>query len=322
MYKMKNLNHPLSNWIPYKLVEKDNEIYFEWIYLADIKYVDPFFDETIAKCKSHAYNSKQFKVVSTAENLIDWSDEFVSVELKSLVFHVSRCGSTMLSQSLASSSENIMISEAPIIDQILRSDIFSLDKKTMLIKAVIKLLGQKRFPEQQYLIIKLDAWHIFNATYLRSIFPDIPFALLYRNPTEVLKSHQKLTGMHMVPNILPSEIFGISLKEVHDLGFQQYGALVLEKYFQGFLDFYKTDQNVVMLNYNEGMKAVVEKFITFINVNYSNDELEKIYDRLKRHSKNETAVFAGDQFKEETLQIDFSKLDILHEKLNNSLVAY
>ena len=319
---MENQNHPLSNWIPYKLAEKDNEIYFEWIYLADIKYADPFFDESIAKCRSHAFNSKPFKVVSTVENLIDWSNELISVELKSLVFHVSRCGSTMLSQSLASSSKNIMVSEAPIIDQILRSDLFSDDKKTSLLKSVIKLLGQKRYPEQKHLIIKLDAWHIFKASYLRSIYPEIPFALLYRNPIEVLKSHQKLKGMHMVPNLLPSIVFGISAREISENTLEQYGGLVLEKYFQGFLDFYKRDTNVVMLNYNDGMKAVLEKFISFIKVDYANDELEKIYDRLKRHSKNENAVFTGDEFKEETLQIDFSKLNILHEKLNNSLVAY
>ncbi|MFZ0596510.1 MAG: sulfotransferase family protein, partial [Flavobacterium sp.] len=166
---MENINHPLSNWIPYKLIEKDNDVYFEWIYLADIKYADPFFEETISKCKSHAYNSQSFKIVSTIENLIDWSKEIVPTELKSLVFHVSRCGSTMLSQSLATSSENIMISEAPIIDEILRSDTFNLEKKAALLKAVIALLGQKRFPEQKNLIIKLDAWHIFNADFLRSV---------------------------------------------------------------------------------------------------------------------------------------------------------
>lgn len=319
---MEHIHHPLLNWIPIKLIEKDNEIYFEWIYLADLKYADPFFDETIAKCRSHSYNSKPFKVVSTAENLIEWADEFISVELKSLVFHVSRCGSTMLSQSLASSSENIMVSEAPIIDQILRSDLFSDEKKSVLIKSVLKLLGQKRFPEQQHLIIKLDAWHIFKASYLRSLFPEIPFGLLYRNPTEVLKSHQKMAGMHMVPNLLPSIIFGISAKEISGISFQQYGGLVLEKYFQGFLDFYKRDTNVVMLNYNEGMKAVLEKFISFIKVDYADDALEKIYDRLKRHSKNENVVFTGDQFKEEALQIDFSRLDVLHKKLNDSVVAY
>ena len=317
---MENINHTLSNWIPYKLIEKDNEVYFEWIYLGDLKYAEPFFDETISKCRSHANNSKLFKVITTVENLLDWSNELIAVELKSLIFHVSRCGSTMLSQSLATSSENIMISEAPIIDEILRSENFDSDKKAALLKAVISFLGQKRFPEQQHLIVKLDAWHIFNADYLRFIFPEMPFALLYRNPVEVLKSHQKLTGMHMVPNLLPPEVFGISAEEMNEISFQQYGALVLEKYFQAFLDFSERDKNVIKLNYNQGMKNVVQKFISFIAVDYADNELDKMYERLGKHSKNENNVFKGDSFKEETLQIDFMKLDSLHEKLNNSFI--
>ncbi|WP_337967019.1 sulfotransferase family protein [uncultured Flavobacterium sp.] len=317
---MKNVDHPLSNWIPYKLVEKDNDVYFEWIYLGDLKYADPFFDETIAKCRSNEFNSKRFKVVSSVDNVIDWSAELDSIELKSLVFHVSRCGSTMLSQSLATSSENSMISEAPIIDEILRSDNFGLDKKTALLKAVIVFLGQKRFPEQKNLILKLDAWHIFNADYLRSIFSETPFALLYRKPIEVLKSHQKMIGMHMVPNLLPPGVFGITSKEINEISFQQYGALVLEKYFQGFVDFYETDQNVTLLDYNDGMRNVIEKFVSFINVDYSVEELEKMYERLKKHSKNEDAVFEGDSFKEEALEIDFTGVNKSYEKLGNTLI--
>jgi hypothetical protein len=317
---MKNTNHPLFNWIPYKLVEKENEIYLEWLYLDDKRYVDPFFDETISKCKSHAYNSSLFKAVSTVENLIEWSQELVSVELKALVFHVSRCGSTMLSQSLATSTENIMISEAPLIDEILRSHNFGLEKKNVLLKAALVFLGQKRFPEQNNLIVKLDAWHIFKAGYLRSIFPKLPFALLYRNPTEVLKSHQKMMGMHMVPNLLPPDVFGISAKEISEISFQQYGALVLEKYFQGFLDFYEADQNVVKLNYNDGMKGVIEKFISFIGIDYSASELQGMYERLNTHSKNEKAVFKGDSFNEEPLEIDLILVKSLHERLGNILL--
>jgi hypothetical protein len=317
---MENRNHPLSNWIPYKLIEKDNEVYFEWIYLDDIRYADPFFDETISKCRSHSNNSKPFKVVTSAKNLIDWSNELISVELKSLIFHVSRCGSTMISQCLATSSENVMISEAPIIDEILRCNRFDLEKKAILLKSILVLLGQKRFPEQKNLIIKLDAWHIFNANYLRSIFPEIPFGLLYRNPDEVLKSHQKLTGMHMIPNLLPPAIFGITAKEISRISFQQYGALVLEKYFQGFLDFYQKDKNVVKLNYNEGMQNVIENFLFFINADFPVSELDKMYERLKKHSKDQSAIFKGDTFAEENLQIDFTNVNQLHEKLNNILL--
>ncbi|PUU70534.1 sulfotransferase family protein [Flavobacterium sp. WLB] len=319
---MENIHHPLSNWIPYKLIEKENNIYFEWIYVGDLKYAEPFFEETILKCRKHEYNSKSFKVISTPENVIEWSEEIDSVDLKSLVFHVSRCGSTMLSQSLATSSENIMVSEAPIVDEILRSNLFGLDKKSALLKAVIKLVGQKRFAEQKNLILKLDAWHIFNAGYLRSIFAETPFALLYRNPTEVLKSHQKKMGMHMVPNLLPPSVFGITAQEINKISFQQYGALVLEKYFEGFLNFYETDQNVTALYYNDGMKQVVEKFISFIKVNYAYAELDKMYERLNAHSKNENEAFNGDSFKEEELGINFTKLNLLHEKLNNMFLEH
>ncbi|MCR4032234.1 MULTISPECIES: sulfotransferase family protein [Flavobacterium] len=317
---MENVKDLISNWIPVKLVEKDNEVYFEWLYFAEIPLADPFFDETIAKCKSHSYNSKRFKLVSTAENIIDWSKEMDFVDLKGLVFHVSRCGSTMLSQSLATSSENIMVSEAPIIDQILRSETFAEDVKTVLLKSVLKFLGQKRFPGQKHLIIKLDAWSIFEASYLRLIFPEIPFALLYRNPADVLRSHQKMSGMHMVPSLIPPSVFGITSKEIEEVGYRQYQALVLEKYFQAFLDFYERDQNVMMLNYNSGMKNVIERFITFININYSENEINAMLERLKKHSKNESSVFNGDSYKDDVLSANLSQLNVLHEKLNANFI--
>ncbi|WP_286968092.1 sulfotransferase family protein [Flavobacterium sp. UBA4854] len=317
---MENVKDLISNWIPIKLIENDNQVYFEWLYLADVPFIDPFFDETIAKCQSHSYNSKQFKFISTIQNSIDWSKELDFVELKGLVFHVSRCGSTMLSQSLATSSENIMVSEASIIDQILRTDAFDEDTKTLLLKSVLKFLGQKRFSEQKHLIIKLDAWSVFKSSYLRSIFPEIPFALLYRNPGEVLRSHQKMAGMHMVPNIIPLSVFGITSAENEKISFRQYQVLVLEKYFQSFLDFYEIDQNVIMLNYNDGMKNVIERFVTFINVDYSENELNVMLERLKRHSKNESAVFNGDSYKDDVLSANLSQLNVLHEKLNANLI--
>lgn len=311
----------ISNWIPIKLIEKENEIYFEWAYFADIPFAEPFFEETIVKCQSHDYNSKSFKLISTAENVIDWSKELDFVELKGLVFHVSRCGSTMLSQSLATSSENIMVSEAPIIDEILRSNAFDSAIKTTLLKSVLRFLGQKRFSEQKHLIIKLDAWSIFKASYLRSVFPEIPFALLYRNPGEVLRSHQKMAGMHMVPNLIPSSVFGITSREIEEVSFQQYQVLVLEKYFQSFLEFYERDQNIIMLNYNDGMKNVIERFIALINTDFSESELNIMLERLKKHSKNEQAIFTGDSYKNDILSVNLAQLHALHEKLNANFIA-
>ena len=316
-----NINHPLLHWIPNKLIEKDDKIYFEWIYLGEKRYLEPFFEETLSKCQSHSVNSKRFKVVSTAENLIDWAAQLTSADLKAFVFHVSRCGSTMLAQSLAVSPQNIVVAEAPIIDLILRSKAFDLAKKRDLIKAVIRILGQKRFPDEKNLIIKLDSWHIFKTSELRSIFPELPFVLLYRNPVEVLKSHSKLRGMHMVPNLLPADVFGLSNQEIDEIDFHQYGAVVLEEYFKAYNDFSEKDPNVSIYNYNEGMKTILDRFLTIINADYYIEEVDQMYERLKKHSKNEKSAFTGDVFINEKLPIDVEKVNYLYKRLDEKITG-
>lgn len=317
---MENIDHPLLHWIPYKLIEKYGEVYFEWIYLGEKRYLDPFFDETMIKCRSHSSNSKRFKVVSTVENLIDWSKQLVSAELKAFVFHVSRCGSTMLAQSLAVSPQNIIVSEAPIIDEIIRSELFDLNKKRTLIKAIIAIIGQKRFPEERNLVVKLDSWHIFEAEELRSIFPELPFVLLYRNPIEVLKSHSKLKGMHMVPNLLPAAIFGISNKQIEEITFEQYSAVVLEKYFEAYYNFHETDQTAWGFNYKEGMRFILERFLAIMDADFYIEEVDQMNERLKKHSKNKKNTFKGDSFVED-LAIDVSKVNRLYEKLEEKLIG-
>lgn len=318
---MENSNHPLLHWIPFKLIEKEGEVFFEWIYLGDKRYLDPFFEDTMTKCKSHPNNSNRYKVVSSVDNLIDWAAQLASAELKAFVFHISRCGSTMLAQSLAVSPQNIVVAEAPIFDAILRSEAFDPDKKRVLLKAVIALLGQKRFPEEKYLIIKLDSWHIFQADELRSLFPELPFVLLYRNPIEVLNSHAKLKGMHMVPHVLPLTVFGLDNEDIKEATLQQYGVMVLEKYFETYFKVREKDQNISIFNYNDGMKSILERFLFVVDSEYNNEESDKMYERLNKHSKNENNVFSGDSFSNESVTADLTKVNDLYEKLNEKVIG-
>jgi len=129
-----------------------------------------------------------------------------------------------------------------------------------------------------------------------------------------------MAGMHMVPNIIPSSVFGITFKEIQEASLQQYQALVLEKYFQSFLDFYEIDRNVIILNYNDGMKNVIERFISFIDVDFSEKELNSMLERLKKHSKNGNAVFTGDSYKDDVLSVNLNEVNLLHEKLNANFI--
>jgi hypothetical protein len=77
-----------------------------------------------------------------------------------------------------------------------------------------------------------------------------------------------------------------------------------------------------MCNYNKGMKLVLEKFISFAKIYCSIDEINQMFERLKKHSKNENTVFKGDFYLDDTFAIDFTKLNILHEILNTNSVEH
>jgi hypothetical protein len=288
------MNTPLMHWLPYKLIKRQQEYFFEWLYLGEHRFKEPFFDETILKCKSSHQNSSSFKVISHAQSVIEWSDQIEAVKPLIFIFHVSRCGSTMLSQALTVSEHNIVVPEIPILDDILRNSDMPEALRIQLFTAVLKFLGQIRFPNQQHLILKMDSWHLMYLEQLRTYFPALPFIILTREPEAVLKSHKRNRGMHMVPNLLPASMFG----STHDLPapekLDDYAAWVLKKYYLAIHDFCQNDNNTLLCDYKLGFQSIIKQYLEFTNQEFNVEESNQIDARLQKHSKNPEQTFAGD----------------------------
>jgi hypothetical protein len=109
----------LSKWLPYKLFYYQNQILCRWMYAGEKTFTEPFFDETVLKCLSHPYNSNPFKSVADVQLLHQWSHSIDYIKPTAFIFHVSRCGSTLLSQLLSLSAQNIVLSEVPFLDDII-----------------------------------------------------------------------------------------------------------------------------------------------------------------------------------------------------------
>jgi hypothetical protein len=109
-----------ENWIPYKLVTGNGQVQCHWLNTEDNKFTEPFFDETILKCKS--VNSRYFTLSSVSDLLMmeEWGQSLNTAEPAAFIFHISRCGSTLVSQMLATSEENIVLAEVPFFDDLLR----------------------------------------------------------------------------------------------------------------------------------------------------------------------------------------------------------
>jgi hypothetical protein len=289
---------PLKNWIPYKLTGNGDQQLCHWLNTFGAPFAEPFFNETILKCIGLNGKHARTGSVSAIDRVNEWADEMEDVEPTAIIFHVSRCGSTLVSQLLAMMEENTVLSEVPFLDDVLRLPFkdsgFDEPAVNSLFTSVLKFYGQKKTGKEERLFIKTDSWHIFFYEQLRRLYPSVPFILMYRRPDEVFASHRKQPGMHTVPGLIEPAIFGFdAANPVYDLDL--YLANVLEKYFERCLHIVATDKNTLLVNYNEGPISVIKKIAAFTSTALDAETLKVMEERTRYNAKRPGEVFKEDE---------------------------
>lgn len=303
-----NITQLPINWIPGKLVKgPSGETICEWLPIDNIPFTDPFFDETIVKARiQHACHLQQS--VSSLQMMAEWAENMDAVPPSAFIFHVSRCGSTLVSQMLSRLSSAIVLAEVPFFDEILRLPLkeagriskeeeWTADKGSAgrLLRAAIRLYGRRRTGNERHLFIKTDSWHLFFYHQLRALYPDVPFILLYRTPAEVIRSHEKRRGMQAVPGMIEPALLGLQPNDMEGIGLNVYMAKVLEKYYQQLISIVKTDKNSHLLNYNEGAMQLTDKTLGFSGVRIGDQERRDMQTRSMFNAKNGGEVFAEEK---------------------------
>lgn len=290
-----NISSALLNWIPYKLSLLNEAPHCQWLYTGDKRYTEPFFDETIAHCQSLSQNSKLFKSISSLDILPSWAGDIASVAPTAFIFHVSRCGSTLLAQLLGLQEQHIVLAETPFLDELLRLPYKNKIADTALlgkaIQAAVQLYGRKRRGDETHLFIKADSWHLCFYRQLRQLYPTVPFILLYRSPDEVIRSQRRRRGMQSVQGILEPEIFGFDKEAIKAYSLDDYMAKVLERYFTIMLEITSLDPLSLLVNYNEPVLQIMQKIAAFTGITFHENDWEKMQERSRYHAKYPEQVF-------------------------------
>jgi hypothetical protein len=283
----------IKNWIPYKLATVEDALCCKWLFVGDAPFTAPFFDETISQCHSLPENSRMRSSISSLDILPQLAAQMDAVSPTAIIFHISRCGSTLVSQLLALQEANIVLSEVPFFDELLRLGVKDNTANTpALLKTSVQLYGAKRNEKSENLFIKADSWHIHFYAKLRQLYPNIPFVLLYRKPDEVIRSQQKNRGMQAVPGVLEPEIFGFDKAETLKISLDEYMAKVIESYLQAFTEILSRDTLAIPVNYNEGAVAIVNKIAVATGIAISREEMATMQQRAGFHAKYPGQVFA------------------------------
>lgn len=285
----------VAGWIPVKLFPEDNNLLCRWLYAGDKAFDEPFFDESISVCRSlYSENWHIKRSMSSTEVLTDWAKMMDTVEPTAFIFHISRCGSTLISQMLGMQPSNIILSEVPFFDDLLRYGKMHNCMPAILpqLQAAVSLYGANRTGNFQRLFIKADSWHIHFYKELRALYPAVPFFLLYRKPDEVLRSQQKKRGMQALPNYLEPEIFGFDKEIVSATPLDEYMSMVIESYLDAFLDILQKDELAYAINYHSGAMSIVDTIAMVTGLSITEAEKLLMEKRAGFHAKFPQQVFS------------------------------
>ncbi|WP_183574597.1 hypothetical protein HDF18_01470 [Mucilaginibacter sp. X5P1] len=289
------LDFPL-NWVPYKLLAIDGRIKCCWLNTYGESFTEPFFDETILKCKGLDGSHAAISSVSDLMMIGEWASGGSAIEPTAFIFHVSRCGSTLISQLLATLDENIVLAEVPCFDDILRLPYkypeFDRAAIAKLFTDTLSYYGQKRTNKEKNLFIKTDSWHLFFYEQLRQLYPAVPFIILYRSPGEVFNSHRKQPGMQAVNGLIEPQLFGFDANKVANMSPDAYLAAVIESYFKKCLEIAAVDDQFLLLNYNEGAMQMIEKIAAFTKATLTPQDVLNMTERSRYHSKKQGEIFS------------------------------
>ena len=273
----------------------------EWVYLGDVQFIDPFFNETIVECKfQNSYSSDGIGCrLTSLEFLIEVAEKLDFVDPSLFIFHTSRCGSTLITQLLSLDEANIVVSEYALIDLLFRinedKEVVPASIRKQLIQSVFSVIGQKRNSRQQRLIVKLDSWHSYYYDELKALFPTAQKAFMFREPDSILNSIERKPGIQFVPTIIAPAYFNLREEDLPLYAVTGYANLVLEKMYQSAEELALKDDELLLLDYDEGMEYNFNLVIKLLAIPGDFATEDRVKQRLNYHSKEPSVNFIKDE---------------------------
>lgn len=219
----------LAAWTPVRVYANGAEPLVEWALVGE-PFRDPFFEQTADRTMRHPFN-ELFALRTSASELEAAYASDPGLAPSGFVFHMSRCGSTLVSQMLATLRASIVLSEPQPVDALLRlrrrmTDLGQEEKLAGWLRALVGALGRPHAGER-HLFVKFHAWHVLELPFIARAFPGVPWAFVFREPRAVLRSQAKSVGAELVAGTIDPAYLDLDGATAHALPPDEYGARVL-----------------------------------------------------------------------------------------------
>ncbi len=177
----------LARWTPVRFDFSGPAPAIDWADLSAERFVDPFFAQTVDRWAS---GPRARPLVRTGFEALAALDGEPSLEPAGMIFHLSRCGSTLVSRLLGTLPGVVVLAEPPPLNALLGLDPDRFDDAVLatVVRLAVRALGRRRHGDERWLVLKCSSWNIRRRAVLAAAFPETPWIWLQRDPLRVLAS--------------------------------------------------------------------------------------------------------------------------------------
>lgn len=177
----------LARWTPVRLDFSRPIPAVFWADLTEVRFDEPFFDRTVARW---AATPAARPLVKTGLDALVALDGEASLEPAGIIFHLSRCGSTLVSRLLGTLPGVVVLNEPAPLNHLLGLGTQRLDGPELVaaVRVLVRALGRQRHDDERRLVLKCSSWNIRSRGILAAAFADTPWLWVQRDPARVLAS--------------------------------------------------------------------------------------------------------------------------------------
>jgi hypothetical protein len=285
-----------SGWIPIRVYRENLSLMVDWGYLGTRRFTKPFFNQTVDECVRHPADTL-FRHQTPLEQLGEIMSSQPGVPPTGFIFHMSRCGSTLISQMLAAVPENIVLSEPAPLDTILRAHFqnpeITEEERVRWLQWLVGTWAWRRQPAEKNLFIKFDSWHTPFLPLIQRAFPGVPWIFVYREPLEVMVSQSRRRGGHVIPGALEPQLFGWEPAMTAQMSLLEYGARVLANICGAALTHIQGG-NGKLVNYRQLPDSIWPALMDYWQLKFSPDATTSMIAAARMDARNPKLTFQPD----------------------------
>lgn len=285
----------LAQWTPVRIDFSGAAPAVDWADLSAARFVEPFFDQTVARWASPGPHAGQ--LVRTGLEELAVLDNQPSLEPAGMIFHLSRCRSTLLSRLLATLPGVVVIAEPAPLNALLGLDPERVDDAALVavVRRLVRALGRRRHGDERQLVLKCSSWNIRRRAVLAAAFPDTPWIWVQRDPARVLASllaePPGWLGLQAEPR-RAARLFGLDEAAVPAMGRAEFAARVLGAMLE---EAASDSARRLCIDHADLPAAAWKRAIPHVGLHADPAAIESMIEESRYYSKDPSPrVFAGD----------------------------